>query len=533
MLTEPRRRDSRTRRLPIVIAAILAALALAAPGSALASHGQEMILQDDQSLVYASPSQVSDTLSKIKAMGVNRVRISVVWSLVAPRSTASRKPKFDATNPAAYPPGGWYRYDFIDLVAHQLGLGVYFQPTAPAPTWATTPVVRNQGFRFANNINGKLYGQFVQAVGKRYDGHYPGPTLNGGVAPLPRVDYWGIYNEPNIGGWSTPQWTRVHGRYVPNAAAIYRRMVDAGWHGLVATGHRNDTILIGETAAYGANSKGYGSSIDPLTFLRALYCVGSGYQPLRGATATAIGCPAAGSRAAFARAHPALFDAPGWAHHPYDFTKPPSYHRPDPNSATLSGIGRLETALDRVFRTYGKSRKIPLYITEWGVQSRGPSPYVVFSQAQQAEYVNEGEYMAWRDPRIKSFSQFLLTDAGPNPKYPPGSKPYWATFQSGLLFYGFGQPKPAYYAFELPLWLPHPVHGRHVSVWAQIRPYPHTGTIQFEPSGSTGWFDLAHVAPTDPDGYVSTSVFMPSAGSVRLRWDNGGTPVYGRTAAVR
>ena len=120
MLIEPRRRDPRTRRLPVVIAAILAALALAVPGTALASHSQEMILQDDQSLVYASPSQVADTLSKIKAMGVDRVRVSVVWSLVAPRASASRKPKFNAIDPAAYPPGAWYRYDFIDLVAHRL-----------------------------------------------------------------------------------------------------------------------------------------------------------------------------------------------------------------------------------------------------------------------------------------------------------------------------------------------------------------------------------------------------------------------------
>lgn len=32
-----------------------------------------------------------------------------------------------------------------------------------------------------------------------------------------------------------------------------------------------------------------------------------------------------------------------------------------------------------------------------GVQSRGPNPYVAFTQARQAEFPNEGEYMAWRD----------------------------------------------------------------------------------------------------------------------------------------
>ncbi|HET9103217.1 MAG TPA: hypothetical protein VFN55_07660 [Solirubrobacteraceae bacterium] len=530
MPIEPRRRE---RRAPLVIAAILAALALLAPGQALASQSQEMILQDDQALVYSSPDSVAQTLTKLKSMGIDRVRVSVVWSLVAPQATANREPTFDATNPAAYPPGAWYRYDFIDQVAHQLGLALYFQPTAPAPNWATTPVPHHQGFRFANNINGKLYGQFVQAVGERYSGHYPVTGLDGKLTALPAIRYWGVYNEPNIGGWTTPQWRKVHGRQVEASPGIYRRMLDPAWRGLIRTGHRHDTILIGETAAYGAGVKGYGASMDPLVFVRALYCVNGRYRPLRGPAATAIGCPARGTRGAFVKAHPALFDAPGWAHHPYDFTKAPSFRRADPNAATLSGLPHLETALDKVFSAYGKHTKIPIYITEWGVQSRGPSPYVAFSQAQQAEYINEGEYMAFKNPRVRSFAQFLLTDAGPNTTAPKGSKAYWATFQSGLLFWPFGTPKPAYYAFELPLWLPHPRHGKKVAVWAQIRPSPRTGTIQFQPRGSSTWTDVAHVAPGGTDGYVSTTVSLPSAGSLRLRWDaDPFNPVYSRVAAV-
>ena len=123
------------------------------------------------------------------------------------------------------------------------------------------------------------------------------------------------------------------------------------------------------------------------------------------------------------------------------------------------------------------------------MQSRGPSPYVAFSQAQQAEYINEGEYMAWSDPRIRSFSQFLLTDAGPNTTAPKGSKAYWATFQSGLLFYPFGNPKPAYYAFELPIWLPHPKHGKKVAVWAQIRPSPRPGRSSSSRGARRTWVE--------------------------------------------
>jgi len=126
-----------------------------------------------------------------------------------PDGTSSPRPKFDATNPAAYPAGAWYRYDLIDLGApdrdrwgRQIGIALYCQSTAPAPNWATSPVPNHEGFRFTSNINGPLYGQFVQAVGKRYHGHYPALNLDGGVArDLPphgrrRLDRAGPHRPP-------------------------------------------------------------------------------------------------------------------------------------------------------------------------------------------------------------------------------------------------------------------------------------------------------------------------------------------------
>lgn len=110
--------------------------------------------------------------------------------------------------------------------------------------------------------------------------------------------------------------------------------------------------MIGETAAYGAGHKGYGASMDPLTFVPAFYCENGAYRPLTGTAATQIGCPKSGSRGAFVRAHPALFNAAGWAHHPYDFVHPPTYKRSDSDSATLSGLSRIETSLDRSARAY-------------------------------------------------------------------------------------------------------------------------------------------------------------------------------------
>jgi hypothetical protein len=318
----------------------------------------------------------------------------------------------------------------------------------------------------------------------------------------------------------TPQWNTLKGgKKVEASPAIYRNMVDAAWKGLVRTGHRHDTIMIGETAAYGAGHKGYGASMDPLTFVRAFYCLSGAYKPLTGTAATQIGCPASGNRGAFVRAHPALFEAAGWAHHPYDFVHPPTFKRSDPDSATLSGLSRIETSLDRSARAYHQPAGKPIDVTEWGVQSRNPSPFVAFSQAQQAEYLNQGEYMAWLNPRVPAFSQFLLVDGAPNTHYKKGTRAYWSTFQSGLLTYPFDQPKPAYYAFELPIWLPKPKHGSNVPVWGRIRPSSQRkAVLQFKARGSGSWANVATVTGSEPDGLFTTHVQLPSAGGLRVSW---------------
>jgi len=177
------------------------------------------------------------------------------------------------------------------------------------------------------------------------------------------------------------------------------------------------------------------------------------------------------SRRAFIAAHPALFLARGWAHHPYDFTKAPSYRRGDRDAATLSGISHLEIALDRVRHAYRTATKVPVYVTEWGCRAAGPIRMSPSRRPGRPSSPTRASHGLAR-LRIHAFAQFLLTDAGPNTAYPKGFKPYWATFQSGLLFYPLGNPKPAYFAFEFPLWLPRPRHGRHVAVWAQVRPAP-------------------------------------------------------------
>ncbi len=304
--------------------------------------------------------------------------------------------------------------------------------------------------------------------------------------PLPRVSYWSVWNEPNQPGWLSPQWQVVGGARVMFSPVLYRRYVDAAWNALDATGHtvHSDTILVGELAPEGGGGASPSEQpIDALGFLRALYCVDASYRPLTGSAAAALGCPGGGGGGskAFASAHPGLFDATGFAHHPYSFFLPPSVGYPstqaDAGFVPLIELSRLEHALDSIYSAYGVSRKMPIYLTEYGYETNPPNPFRGVSLQRQAQYIDEAQYMASQDPRVRSMSQFLLYDALPNPSFPPGTIGYWSTFQTGLQFAN-GTRKPSFYAYQLPIWIPSPGSsaGGSVLVWGMLRPAPHNSS---------------------------------------------------------
>jgi hypothetical protein len=399
------------------------------------------------------------------------------------------------------------------------------------------------------------YQQFLEAAGRRYSGSYtdppppssagggsviPGLTLPGTTAttasapraatPIPRVSQWGIWNEPNERSWLVPWYrSRSHGRKRLLQPSEYRSLVDAGWNGLSASGHATDTILVGETANRGI--------MDPVPFLRGLYCVGTNLRPLRGKAASAFGCPTSGPSSKFVAQHPGLFDT-AYAHHPYGFEAAPNRRDPIRSYITLYNIPSFERTLNRVFAAYGQhpSGGVPLYLTEWGFKTNPPNPYVRTSPAAQAAWINEGEYMTWREPYVHGLTQFLLRDSPPKPHTRKGSTLYWSTFQTGLEYQN-GRHKPSFSSFRVPIWLPSPRHGRRVTVWGQLRPNTGSttqyGLVEFQRKGTKSWKGLAAVQTTSPEGFVYTRVSIPRAGSVRLaRINPDGSVLYSRTVPV-
>jgi hypothetical protein len=321
---------------------------------------------------------------------------------------------------------------------------------------------------------------------------------------------------------------------------LYRAYANAALRALAATTHStsSDTILIGELAPEGSEVNTDEAPMPPLPFLRGMYCVDTQYKPLRGADAAALNCPPQGSPSAFVAANPGLFDATGFAHHPYAFFLPPNASMSDQNFVPLADLPRLERALDRIFSAYGVHRKLPIWLTEYGYATNPPNPYRGVSLARQAAYLSQAQYMAWLDPRVRSMSQFLLVDSAPDTSYPRGSIGYWSSFQTGLQFLN-GQRKPAFAAYRMPVFLPKSTFhkGGSLLVWGMLRPAPNGSSprarIEWRTARS-GWRTLDTVTAHDPTGSFTDQVKPPGSGSVRIVWSAGpGTTFASQAVTVR
>jgi hypothetical protein len=547
------------RRAGIALAALAVAALAATPGAG-ASTTQESIFQDDALLVYPSISAVSHTLDTLQQLGVDRIRVSVYWRLVAPDPTSTRKPAFAGageSDPASYPRDNWKRYDDLVRAAYARGIQVDFDVGGPAPRWASqSPPRSNVDLDGYYQPNPTDFGQFYQAVAQRYSGGYtpppseqnppPPPPPNPNPLPiplpgasgvtsaataaaaadgtLPPVNYWSVWNEGNQKTFLAPQY--LHRReYSPR---LYRAFVDGAWQALMATGHAGNTILVGDTAPKGGGQRDDLANMRPLRFVRALYCVGTNLRPLRGSAAAGLGCPTSNQVAGFPAQHPGLFAASGFAHHPYALLTPPALRARNADDVAVADIPRLDSTLRRIFAAYRQRQRLPIYDTEFGYQTRPPDPFG-FPPALAATYINQAEYLSYVNRDVRSYDQFLLVDAPPVPGFSPRDPGYWSSFQTGLE-YGNGTPKPVMAAYKVPIFIPHAsrTFPGPFRVWGGVRPAPNgsaqTVDVIYRANGRRSRWRLAkRVVTRNPHNYLDTSVRLPASGVVRLRWRNPAT----------
>lgn len=563
MRTDPTRSIRRLGALAIACAL----LAPAAPAGA--STTQESILQDDPQILGATPAQLDERFALLRSIGVDRVRVSVLWHNIAPEPNSQQKPAFPApgpTHPKAYPTNVWRPYDDIVLAARRQGLALLFTLTGPGPAWATPGTHEREGLFKPDPGD---FREFATAVGTRYSGTYPvddrfpdpeadaapirlGPIEIGGrvpedpAPPLPRVDTWSIWNEPNYPSWLRPIWRENRPKRARDMVAVaphhYRRLVDAAWAGLGASGHGRDRILIGETSPRGAkNPRDLGDAMAPIEFARELYCLRANLRPYAGRAAKLRHCPVGRrQRRAFRGAHPALFATAGFAHHPYSLGRRrwrlPTWRHPRKDNAPIANIGRLVRTLDRATARWGSRTRMPVWITEYGYQTKPPDPLVGVAPRRQGPLSAWGEEIAYRNPRVASIAQFLFVDDGPVPGLSGNDPRRWITWQSGL--YDLDRnPKPALRDYTRPIHTRQ--QGRRVRVFGGYRPpatgVPISASVEYSPAGRRGWRTLRRLTVRNRRGYVTTFVRVRRAGRLRIVWrDPGnGARVGSRSVRVR
>jgi hypothetical protein len=514
----------------VLTAAVAGGLALAAP--ARASRGQEMILQDDPKTVFeGSASTLDARLARLKAMGVDRLRVSLFWREVAPSPNSTRRPSFPspgAAFPQSYPAGSWTRFDRIVTSAARHGLGVLFTLVGPAPAWAA------QGGSSPNvtRPSPRDFGNFVAAAGRRYSGSSRGDS--GQI--LPRVNHWSIWNEPNFPSWLVPQWTG--GRHPrPVSPHLYRGLVDAAWANLVGTGHGGDMVLLGETAPFGPKRTAHRDAhalLAPVTFIRELFCLSSRDRPFRGRSARRRGCPSThAGRVRFASTHPGLFLARGFAHHPYTLIARPTYKGRSKTDVPFGALSRIGRVVDRAQRRWGHPHHVGIWVTEYGYQTR-PDPFRAVPFSRQGAWMSWSEYLAFRNRRVASFAQFLLYDDPPDNKQSGILR--WRTFQTGLLTVS-GAQKPAFNEFSVPIFVSPRSHvaGRRIRVFGAYRPGGNgaaiSARIEFARPGHA-WHVLRFTTVTSLRNYWSTRLRVPGTGRIRFVWTDPGTGADRASRAV-
>ena len=529
------------------LAALLTLVLTASPASA--STNQLTILQDTSFLT--SPSTA---LPQARALGARTVRVTISWYRMAPDPGSTRKPKFDASNPNAYSASGWAPYDALVQEARQQGLTVALQITGGAPRWAEgkgAPAVYRRTPDDAWRPNAALYGQFVHAVAERYDGRF---RPSGSTATLPAVRFWSFWNEPNFGTDLGPQTT--NGSTVPVAPMLYRSLLNSSWKAMQQTGHAHDTLLIGELDPLGNALRPVGHPgplpgttrvTAPLSFVRALYCVDVHGKRLSGSSATLYNCPSSSSASRKFRAqNPALFTATGFAIHPYSFEQAPNTPPAavNGNYTTFPVLSRLTSALDRATKAHGSGKRYKIYNDEFGYITRPPEGAGFPSQATAATWLNETEYLSYKNRRLASYDQYLINDPTPTRSNPtPG-------FNTGL-YTSSGQPKATLSAFRLPVWLPATTikAGARTEVWGGARPaiFAQTGSrtleIQMQKGGRGGWTTIQTVRVSGSTGYFDVHPKLPYSGNLRLAYtypqaepfvptNVAGSTIYGRTVKV-
>jgi hypothetical protein len=366
-------------------------------------------LNDEPDTLYGNPTTA---FAALKTLHTQVLRVNLYWGGTK-WAVANKKPT-DATDPGD-PSYNWALYDRLVRYAALSNVKVLFTILF-TPSWAnggkarTTPPTKAQDLQ-----------DFAYAAAARYSGYWTPPTwqqdlsYGNGPTPLPLVNMWTAWNEPNNPLWLTPQYKRVGKTWRIESAYQYAKICNAVYTGVHAVlisvdkgAPKGEQVACGVTGPKGNDAPTSSRpSVDPLSFLAAAKRFGM-----------------------------KKFDV--YAHHPYadKGSEAPSYVPTGANKRRVQ-LGNINVLITELTKLYGPKH---LWITEYGYQTNPPD-HTVFgtSWANQALYMKQAYAIARKNPRIDMMLWFLVKDEA--------SIGGW---QSGLETVT-GKKKPAWNAFiQLP-----------------------------------------------------------------------------------
>ena len=359
---------------------------LVAPAAAPASRSQTVSFEAPRDLWTRPPRE--GALDEINGLGVKALRVILYWRDVAPSPRSATPPSFAETRP-----GGLRlvsRYDAADR---------------------RRPLARD-----ARPADGQRPGAALGhalAAQPATRGRRPSAS-SASCRPSARttataISLWSIWNEPNHPEFLRPQFFRGK----PASGIWYRKLFLAGYKGLQRAGVAHPHVLMGETAPVGTSNV-----VAPLVFLNTALCID------RRSLRTHKVCK--------------KLPAYGYAHHAYTRRQGPFYVPSGRNDVTIGSLSRLTRALDRASRRHKLKRRMPVYLTEFGIQST-PDPLYGVSQLRQNEFRAISERIAYDNYRV----QVVLAVPAARRQPPRARAPRlsrYPGFESGLRFAN-GKPK--------------------------------------------------------------------------------------------
>jgi len=426
--------------------------------------------------------------------GASYVRISAPWSVIA--ASESLAPWAPGSTPRD-PDNPDYRWEALDDAIRRARANkltpIVQIVDAPRWAWGATSSPEPGGGSVKPSLD--ALETFATAAAERYSGR---------TAGLPRVQYWQLWNEPNLSIYLEPQFT---GRKLVSAP-WYRQMTNV-FYKAVHAARMDNVVIAGGQSPFTTNSA-FSVSAGPLRFMRELLCMSAGDHP-RPTCAQTI-----------------QFDI--WAHHPYT-SGGPTHTALNPDDVSIGDLPEMKRLLDAAVKAghVVSRQRIRFWATEFSWDSQPADPKGV-PAGLYARWVSEALYRMWLSG-ISEVTWLSLRDS----TFAQGKLDPANFCQCGLWLHSKvmaqDKPKPALQAFRFPF-VAFSGPDATVSFWGRT-PASDAQTVVIEQNLGGGWRRMATVRSGRRGIFEGTYSSAANTGFVRARFVVGKTEETARPFGLR